>query len=87
MPFVIKDILINDEVFLSLYNKLKAIKDYEIALFTENSNNYKALNTFFLPFTQEIKNMSMDLNTGELHLNSGWRDDNNRNGLFNDDED
>ena len=58
----IKDILINDEVFLSLYNKLKAIKDYEIALFTENSNKYKALNTFFLPFTQEIKNMSMDLN-------------------------
>ena len=58
----IKDILINDEVFLSLYNKLKAIKDYEINLFTENVNKYKALNTFFLPFTQEIKNMSNDLN-------------------------
>ena len=49
----IKDILINDEVFLSLYNKLKAIKDYEIKLFTENVNKYKALNTFFLPFTQD----------------------------------
>ena len=58
----IKDILINDDVFLSLYHKLKAIKDYEINLFTENSNKYKALNTFFLPFTQEIKNMSNDLN-------------------------
>lgn len=58
----IKDILINDEVFLSLYNKLKAIKDYEINLFTENVNKYKALNTFFLPFTQEIKSMSNDLN-------------------------
>ena len=58
----IKDILINDEVFLSLYNKLKAIKDYEINLFTENVNKYKALNSFFLPFTQEIKNMSNDLN-------------------------
>ena len=58
----IKDILINDEVFLSLYNKLKAIKDYEINLFTENVNKYKAINTFFLPFTQEIKNMSNDLN-------------------------
>ena len=57
----IKDILINDEVFLSLYNKLKAIKDYEISFFTENANKYKALNTFFLPFTQEIKNMSNDL--------------------------
>ena len=57
-----KEILINDEVFLSLYNKLKAIKDYEIALFTENSNKYKALNQFFLPFTQEIKNMAIDLN-------------------------
>ena len=57
-----KEILINDEVFLSLYNKLKAIKDYEIALFTENVNKYKALNQFFLPFTQEIKNMSIDLN-------------------------
>ena len=57
-----KDILINDEVFLSLYNKLKAIKDYEIALFTENANKYKAMNQFFLPFTQEIKNMSIDLN-------------------------
>ena len=57
-----KEILINDEVFLSLYNKLKAIKDYEIALFTENANKYKTLNQFFLPFTQEIKNMSIDLN-------------------------
>ena len=57
-----KEILINDEVFLSLYNKLKSIKEYEISIFTENSNKYKALNTFFLPFTQEIKNMSLDLN-------------------------
>ena len=57
-----KDILINDEVFLSLYNKLKAIKDYEIALFTENANKYKNMNQYFLPFTQEIKNMSIDLN-------------------------
>ena len=57
-----KDILINDEVFLSLYNKLKAIKEYEISLFNENSNKYKMLNSLFLPFTQEIKNMSMDLN-------------------------
>jgi hypothetical protein len=57
-----KEILINDEVFLSLYNKLKAIKDYEINFFNENSNKYKMLNSFFLPFTQEIKNMSIDLN-------------------------
>ena len=57
-----KEILINDEVFLSLYNKLKAIRDYETSLFTENANKYKALNQFFLPFTQEIKNMSIDLN-------------------------
>ena len=56
-----KDILINDEVFLSLYNKLKSIKEYEISLFSENCNKYKTLNTFFLPFTQEIKNMSMEL--------------------------
>ena len=58
----IKDILIDDDVFLSLYNKLKAIKDYQMTLFTENANKYKALNSFFLPFTQEIKNMSNDLN-------------------------
>ena len=57
-----KEILINDEVFLSLYNKLKAIKDYEINFFNENANKYKMLNSFFLPFTQEIKNMSLDLN-------------------------
>ena len=57
-----KEILINDEVFLSLYNKLKAIKEYEISLFNENSNKYKMLNSLFLPFTQEIKNMSIDLN-------------------------
>mgnify|MGYP002624196121 CR=1 FL=1 len=57
-----KEILINDEVFLSLYNKLKAIKDYEISFFNENANKYKMLNSFFLPFTQEIKNMSIDLN-------------------------
>ena len=58
----IKDILINDEMFLTLYNKLKAIKEYEINYFTENLNKYKAINTFFLPFTQEIKNMSNDIN-------------------------
>ena len=57
-----KEILINDEVFLSLYNKLKAIKEYEISFFNENSNKYKMLNSLFLPFTQEIKNMSIDLN-------------------------
>ena len=57
-----KEILINDEVFLSLYNKLKAIKDYEMSLFTENANKYKTLNQFYVPFTQEIKNMSIDLN-------------------------
>ena len=56
-----KEIMINDEIFLSLYNKLKTIKEYEINIFTENMNKYKALNSFFLPFTQEIKNMSMDL--------------------------
>ena len=39
-----------------------AIKDYQMTLFTENANKYKALNSFFLPFTQEIKNMSNDLN-------------------------
>ena len=42
----IKDILIDDDVFLSLYNKLKAIKDYQMTLFTENANKYKALNSF-----------------------------------------
>ena len=57
-----KEIMINDEIFLSLYNKLKAIKEYEINFFTENVNKYKAINSFYLPFTQEIKNMSMDLN-------------------------
>ena len=57
-----KEIMINDEIFLSLYNKLKAIKEYEINFFTENVNKYKAINSFYLPFTQEIKNMSIDLN-------------------------
>ena len=57
-----KDILINDEVFLSLYNKLKAIKDYKISLFTDNLNKFKAINEIFVPFTQEIKNMSIELN-------------------------
>ena len=57
-----KEILINDEVFLSLYNKLKAIKDYKTRLFTENLNKFKAINQYFLPFTQEIKNMSLELN-------------------------
>lgn len=31
--------------------------------------------------------MSTDLNTGELHLNSGWREDNNRNNRVDDDDD
>lgn len=57
-----KQILINDEVFLFLYNKLKSIKDYKLSLFNQNINKYKNLNELFLPFTQEIKNMSIDLN-------------------------
>ena len=57
-----KEILIHDEIFLSLYNKLKAIKNYAINLFTENSNKYKMLNQLFVPFTQAINNMSIDLN-------------------------
>jgi hypothetical protein len=57
-----KEILINDEVFLSLYNKLKAIKDYKTRIFTENLNKFKAINQYFLPFTQEIQNMSLELN-------------------------
>jgi len=57
-----KDILINDEVFLSLYNKLKSIKDYKTRIFSENINKYKAINQYFVPFTQEIQNMSVELN-------------------------
>ena len=57
-----KEILINDEVFLSLYNKLKNIKNFSISYFTENSNKYKMLNQLFIPFTQSINNMSIELN-------------------------
>ena len=58
-----KEILINDEVFLSLYNKLKAIRDYETSLFTENSNKYKALNESKLGF-----NTLVTENIGEFEL-------------------
>ena len=56
-----KGIIIDDEVFLALYNKLKAIKVYEHALFSENLNKYKELNSFLFPFTQEIAAMSNEL--------------------------
>ena len=55
------EIIINEGVFLSLYNKLKDIKDYEISVFTNNFNKYKALNALLVPLSQEIKTKSNDI--------------------------
>lgn len=49
-----KGIIINDDVFLNLYNKLKEVEKYEHETLNENLNKYKCINTFLDPFIEEI---------------------------------
>ena len=58
-----KDIIIDDEIFLAIYNKLKDIEKYKNKFFEENKKKYEKLNTLFEPFIKHIEQISEELTT------------------------
>ena len=58
-----KGIIIDDEIFLTLYRKLKEIEKYKTEIFEENKMKYEKLNTLLAPFTQQVEVISEQLKT------------------------
>ena len=56
-----KGIIIDDEIFLTLYRKLKEIEQYKTEYFEENKQKYEKLNTLFTPFIQQVEKISQEL--------------------------
>ena len=56
-----KGIIIDDEIFLTLYRKLKEIEQYKTEYFEENKQKYEKLNTLLAPFVQQIESISQEL--------------------------
>ena len=50
-----KGIIIDDEIFLTLYRKLKEIERYKTELFEENKQKYEKLNTLLAPFIKQVE--------------------------------
>ena len=56
-----KGIIIDDEIFLTLYHKLKEIDRYKNKYFEENKQKYEKLYTLFAPFIKQIEKISEEL--------------------------
>ena len=56
-----KGIIIDDEIFLTLYRKLKEIEQYKTEFFEENKQKFEKMNTLLAPFTQEVEKISQEL--------------------------
>ena len=56
-----KGIIIDDEIFLTLYRKLKEIERYKTEFFQENKIKYEKLNTLLAPFIQQVEQISEEL--------------------------
>ena len=56
-----KGIIIDDKIFLALYNKLKEIENYKNGFFEENKKKFETLNSLLEPFIQQIKTISKEL--------------------------
>ena len=54
-------ILMDDNIFLAIYNKLEEIKTFKNEFFQENLAKYKELNLLFAPFTEQIRKITEDL--------------------------
>ena len=57
-----KGIIIDDEIFLTLYRKLKEIEKYKNEVFEENKQKYEKLNTLLAPFVKQVEKISDELN-------------------------
>ena len=56
-----KGIIIDDEIFLTLYRKLKEIEVYKTEIFEENKQKYEKLNSLLAPFIQQVEKISDEL--------------------------
>ena len=56
-----KGIMIDDEIFLTLYYKLKEIERYKTERFEENKLKYEKLNTLLAPFIRQVETISNEL--------------------------
>ena len=56
-----KGIIIDDEIFLTLYRKLKEIEQYKTEYFEENKQKYEKMNSLLAPFILEINKISEEL--------------------------
>ena len=65
-----KGIIIDDEIFLTFYNKLKEIERYKTEYFEENKQKYEKLNTLLAPFIKQVERISDELKiTFDNYLN------------------
>lgn len=65
-----KNIIIDDEIFLTIYNKLKEINNFKTEYLEMNKQKYEKLNTLLSPFINQINAISEELKyTFELYLN------------------
>ena len=56
-----KTIIIDEDIFLALYQKLKEIEKYKNEFFEINKLKYEKMNSLLRPFTKFIENMSIDI--------------------------
>ena len=56
-----KGIIIDDEIFLTLYRKLKEIEQYKTEFFEENKFKYEKLNTLLAPFVEQVEKITDDI--------------------------
>ena len=65
-----KRIMIDDQIFLTVYNKLKEIERYKNERFEENKHKYEKMNTLLGPFIQQVEKISDELRiTVDNYLN------------------
>ena len=56
-----KGIIIDDEIFLTVYHKLKEIERYKTEYFEENKQKYERLNALLAPFIKQVEKISEDI--------------------------
>ena len=56
-----KGIIIDDEIFLTVYHKLKEIEKFKNEYFEENKLKYEKINTLLAPFIKQIEKISDEL--------------------------
>ena len=56
-----KGIIIDDEIFLTVYHKLKEIERYKNEEFEKNKAKYEKLNTLLAPFIKQVEKISEEI--------------------------